>query len=50
LCSATSSASGAFLCTVPLPTGALAGPPGVHTISIQGRPRVRYTTQFVLTP
>ena len=50
LCSATSSESGAFLCSVPLPTGTLAGPPGTHAILVQGQPRIRYVTQFFLNP
>jgi hypothetical protein len=50
LCSATSSETGAFLCTVPLPTGALAGPSGIHAILIQGLSRVKYTTQIFITP
>jgi hypothetical protein len=50
LCSATSSATGAFLCSVPLPTGTLAGPPGVHGVLVLGQRRIKYTTQIVITP
>jgi hypothetical protein len=50
LCSATSSATGAFLCTVPLLTGALAGPPGTHNVVILGQRRVNYTTQIIISP
>jgi len=50
LCSALASATGVFVCTVPLPTGALAGSPGVHGVVIQGQPRVKLQTQFILNP
>ncbi len=50
LCSATSSASGAFFCSVPLPTGALAGPAGVHGVLILGQRKVRYATEIVIAP
>jgi hypothetical protein len=50
LCSATSSETGVFLCSVPLPTGALSGPPGVHNVQVVGQRRVKYTTQIVITP
>lgn len=50
LCSGTSGEDGTFYCSVPLPTGALAGPPGTHNIEIQGKNRVRYGTQVFISP
>jgi hypothetical protein len=50
LCSATTTSTGAFICTVPLPSGSLAGPAGTHGILITGKSRVRYTTQIFTTP
>lgn len=50
LCSATTTSTGAFICTVPLPSGSLAGPAGTHGILILGKSRIRYTTQIFTTP
>ena len=50
LCSGTSGEDGTFYCSVPLPTGTLAGPAGTHNIEIQGKNRVRYGTQILITP
>jgi hypothetical protein len=50
LCSGTSGEDGTFYCSVPLPTGTLAGPAGTHNIEIQGKNRVRYGTQVFITP
>lgn len=50
LCSALASETGAFLCSVPLPTGALAGPAGVHNVLVTGQRRIRYTTQVIVSP
>jgi len=50
LCAATSSETGAFVCSVPLPSGTLAGSAGVHDIVVYGPRVVRYRTQIVLTP
>lgn len=50
LCSALSGADGTFLCSVRLPTGSLAGAAGSHGVLIQGKSRIRETTQVVITP
>lgn len=50
LCSGTSGENGTFYCSVPLPTGTLAGPAGTHNVEIQGKNRVRYGTQVFITP
>ncbi|MBM4243295.1 MAG: hypothetical protein FJ148_05690 [Deltaproteobacteria bacterium] len=49
-CSATTTAAGAIICSVPLPSGSLAGPSGTHGILILGKDRIRYTTQIFTTP
>lgn len=50
LCSATTTSTGVFICTVPLPSGSLAGPAGTHGILILGKSRIRYTTQIFTPP
>ena len=50
LCSATTTSTGAFICTVPLPSGSLAGPAGTHGIMILGKSRIKFTTQIFTTP
>jgi len=50
ICRARTSLSGAFHCTVALPTEPDAGPVGVHTVRIAGPRRILYLTAFVLVP
>lgn len=50
LCAGTSAADGTFYCSVPLPTGTLAGPAATHSVLLQGKNRVRYSAQVLITP